>query len=211
MASSMSLNADDADSDFILTFISYGHANGPLSVPNNPKTTKLVYSVRDVPNPPRSLRKKHIGTSRRLQKEIFLSKEGTERLEEIRKEVESEMNKMIETASSAHSAEMPIAIDEIGQRNSPLNLVVGIMCEEGRHRSVAFACELQRAIGKKADWAIEVRHRDLGGPASTASDDGDDGGSSTFSKMSNGASKRTIIKKRRARAKSVIPTSEEEL
>jgi hypothetical protein len=43
-------------------------------------------------------------------------------------------------------------------------LTVGVQCEMGRHRSVAFAEELGRSIDAEGreGWLVEVRHRDLG-------------------------------------------------
>ncbi|KAL8783874.1 MAG: hypothetical protein Q9195_009251 [Heterodermia aff. obscurata] len=151
----------EPENNFILKIISYGHSNGPLVVPDNPNRVKLLYSVRDVSNPPNLLRKKYSGMSRRLQKEIFLSKQGKARMEQILECVDSQMVKMTEDYSRAPTPEIVTDADVDASKESPRELVVGIMCEEGRHRSVAFAEELGKTVTKKPRWVIEVQHRDL--------------------------------------------------
>lgn len=131
-------------------------------MPENSKRVKLLYSIRDVPNPPNLMRKKYTGMSHRLQREIFLSKQGKARVEQILTIIESQMVKMSEDYSRAPTPEMVGKADPVVVKESPTELIVGIMCEEGRHRSVAFAEELGKLVTKKPRWVIEVQHRDLG-------------------------------------------------
>ena len=37
------------------------------------------------------------------------------------------------------------------------------MCEEGKHRSVAFVEEIARKLNVGEGWGVNVEHRDLGG------------------------------------------------
>ncbi|KAL9022292.1 MAG: hypothetical protein Q9185_000534 [Variospora sp. 1 TL-2023] len=156
----------EAEHNFNLMIISYGHSSGPLLVPDNPNRVKSLYSVRDVPNPPNLLRKKHTGMSRRLQKEIILSKEGKARLTQILDNTESKMVDMMDEYSRAPTPESVTEADLYAPKESPRELIVGIMCEEGRHRSVALAEELAKLVTKlvtkKPRWTVEVQHRDLG-------------------------------------------------
>ena len=109
--------------------------------------------------------------SRRLQKEIFLSKQGKARLEQIRESIDSQMVKMTEDYSRAPTPEILTDADLDAPKESPRELVVGIMCEEGRHRSVAFAEELGKTVTKKPRWVMEVQHRDLGEVGSSEEDE----------------------------------------
>lgn len=158
---------DPQEHNFNLKIISYGHSNGPLVVPENSNRVKLLYSVRDVPNPPNLLRKKHTGMSRRLQKEVMASKEGKARFEQILETIEYKMLEMTEDYSRAPTPEIITKEDIYAPKDSPRELIVGIMCEEGRHRSVVFVEELGRRIESRPRWTIEAQHRDLGGIASS--------------------------------------------
>lgn len=164
----------EPEHNFTLQIISYGHVNGPLQIPDSANTIKLLYSVRDVPNPPNLLRKKHTGMSRRLQKEIFLSKEGKARLEQILENIEFKMLEMVEDYSRAPTPEIVSAADVYAPKDSPRDLVVGIMCEEGRHRSVAFVEELGKRIEKRNKWVYSIKHRDLGELGSSEEDEDED-------------------------------------
>ena len=208
----MSLHPDhyhgEPEHSFDLKVISYGHTNGPLVVPDNPNRVKLLYSVRDVPNPPNLLRKKHTGMSRRLQKEIFLSKQGKARLEQILENIESQMVKMTEDYSRAPTPEIVTDADLDKPKESPRELIVGVMCEEGRHRSVAFAEELGKMVTKKPRWVIEVQHRDLGEIGSSEEDEDEhkekDGSvSPTLGKRSSKVAKQKDMEKKKMLGKRI--------
>ncbi|KAI4150131.1 MAG: hypothetical protein LQ341_001170 [Variospora aurantia] len=164
----------EPEHNFNLMIISYGHSSGPLLVADNPNRVKSLYSVRDVPNPPNLLRKKHTGMSRRLQKEIILSKEGKARLTQILDNTESKMVDMMDEYSRAPTPEAVTEADLYAPKESPRELVVGIMCEEGRHRSVAVAEQLAKLVTKKPRWIVEVQHRDLVGLVESSEEDGDE-------------------------------------
>lgn len=51
--------------------------------------------------------------------------------------------------------------EEVTPLNAPKNLRVGVSCEMGRHRSVAFIEELSRRKWP-VEWAVEIVHRDVG-------------------------------------------------
>lgn len=135
-----------------LQIVSFGHSNGPLTTATG-IAEQLTFSVRDIENPPAKLRRTYTGLSPRLRKEVMANKIATARLESICTSVEAKMSELT-------------SLDE-----SHI-LVVGIMCEEGKHRSVTFAEELSRRISSSS-WDIEVQHRDLG---IFHNDDGDEGG-----------------------------------
>jgi len=133
--------------------ISYGHTNGPLTVNSSPSTAKLTFSVRDIPNPPAKLRQKHTGLSARLRQEVLANNVASERLVSIANAVDAKMHEL-EGSEDGQVAQHQVTAVE------PVQLVVGICCEEGKHRSVSFAVELARRIKRKG-WVVEVMHRDL--------------------------------------------------
>jgi RNase adaptor protein for sRNA GlmZ degradation len=123
-----------------MTLISYGHAHGPLST--LPTSHLVTFSVRDLPNPPAALRKTHTGLSKRLRKEVLSTTAALQRLDEIVEAVERRMHELD------------------GLESTGVELVVGVCCEEGRHRSVSIVEELGKRV-KVQGWNVEVRHRDL--------------------------------------------------
>ncbi|KAJ9615342.1 hypothetical protein H2200_001417 [Cladophialophora chaetospira] len=142
-----------------LSIVSYGHANGPLEPSPSEDVEQLTFSVRDIKNPPVKLRKKHTGLTSRLRKEVFAEEAARTRLDEMAEAVESKMAEMSRVNVEAKSP------DQQSSQSPPVStLFVGIMCEEGKHRSVAFAEELARKIKPWDVWAISVEHRDLGIP-----------------------------------------------
>lgn len=123
-----------------LRIISYGHSKGRLTIPAGAEL--LTFSVRDIENPPARLRRTHTGLSPRLRKEVMANKSATARLESMCTTVEAKMS-------------------DLASPDGSCILLVGIMCEEGKHRSVTFAEELSRRI-TPGSWLIDVQHRDLG-------------------------------------------------
>lgn len=144
------------DPTFKLMIVSYGHSNGPLALANLDSSEQLIFSVRDVENPPVRLRKTHTGLSARLRKEIFANQAARTKLDVIASAVESKMADMHDLHFKADPLkESPSAT------HTDTTLVVGIMCEEGKHRSVVFAEELARRIDPDLSWTISIEHRDL--------------------------------------------------
>ena len=160
-------NGSADEDDYHVNIVSYGHSNGPLVVPKEHQ--KLTFNVRDIPNPGASLRKKHTGLSARLSKELMASKEAQERLADMVKAVNARMDEIEEmeivrpepttAKKGSKGARVEHQEDVIGASGT---LVVGIVCEEGRHRSVAFAEELGHSL-KRRDWRTTIDHRDLSG------------------------------------------------
>jgi len=68
--------------------------------------------------------------------------------------------RMIEIEKSGRQARLGGQLPDTIPSSS--TFVVGIMCEEGKHRSVAFAEELAREIKVGKNWVVSVEHRDLG-------------------------------------------------
>ena len=137
-----------------LSIISFGHSNGPLKIEDNPGAEVLIFSVRNVTNPPAKLRRTHTGLSARLRKEVMADRDAAARLDEIYNGVQERIAELLGPGQDKK--------DE-----SNLHLIVGIMCEEGKHRSVTFAVELSHKLTGLKDWEVRVCHRDLGGLEST--------------------------------------------
>jgi RNase adaptor protein for sRNA GlmZ degradation len=157
--------ASDEEADFDVTIVSYGHSNGPLIVPR--EHGKLTFNVRDIPNPAAGLRRTHTGLSARLKKEVLASKEAQERLAEMVKAVNAKMDEMERERLRSPTVKSPTVKGGKVQHQEDVDLpsntlVVGILCEEGRHRSVVFAEEVAHAL-KRRDWQVQVDHRDLSG------------------------------------------------
>lgn len=171
-----------------ISLISYGHANGPIVQQQNISARyhkTLPYSIRHLPNPPRHLRAKATGLSRRLQKEFLQNDDVETFLLKVRGEIlnvvknggdqllatteeQDENENREEGSEDADLSEQPSQ-----KGTEDIDIVVTICCEEGRHRSVAFVEELARRLAelKNGDdkssqhWhlAINVLHRDIGG------------------------------------------------
>lgn len=90
--------------------------------------------------------------------------------------------------------------------DGPRELVVGIMCEEGRHRSVAFAEELKKRVIKKPGWMIDVQHCDLGdiGSSEIDEDEEEDGSaSSTLGRRSGKTAKQKDKEKKKMHGRKI--------
>jgi RNase adaptor protein for sRNA GlmZ degradation len=169
---------DSSDEDqFYVNIVSYGHSNGPLIVPR--EHHRLNFNVRDIPNPAAGLRRTHTGLSARLKKEVLATKEAQERLAEMVKKVNAKMEEVetkyvnqnyddvekpdqpeVKKYEKVYAGEFEHREDVESESSS--TLVVAVYCEEGRHRSVAFAEELGRSL-KRRDWDVTIDHRDLTG------------------------------------------------
>ncbi|RAK78888.1 uncharacterized protein BO72DRAFT_446652 [Aspergillus fijiensis CBS 313.89] len=170
-----------------ITLISYGHANGP--VVQQPLEAQhhqtLAYNIRHLPNPPRHLRVKATGLSRRLQKE-FLQNDAVEAfLVKVQREIVNAVQESCaqplcstagkevhEGAKQTHTPQIGDghSREEPGSDGTDVEIVVTICCEEGRHRSVAFVEELARRLATVEEgdgvlhrWVLSVRktHRDI--------------------------------------------------
>lgn len=169
-------DSSPTEEPYNVTIVSYGHSNGPLIVPKEHR--KLTFNVRDIPNPAVGLRKTHTGLSARLRKEVLASQEAQARLAEMTKTVLGLMAEMetegmvlrsptVASASAGGKKGLRITTGAEAEHfedilNLSNTLVVGIVCEEGRHRSVSFAEELGRSL-KRKHWEITIDHRDLSG------------------------------------------------
>ncbi|OJJ99131.1 hypothetical protein ASPACDRAFT_120263 [Aspergillus aculeatus ATCC 16872] len=171
-----------------ISLISYGHANGPVVQQPREEARHhqtLAYNIRHLPNPPRHLRVKATGLSRRLQKE-FLQNDAVEAfLVKVQRDIvitveESCAQPLCSTAQEgihegASQTDTPQTVDdhsrkEPGVDGTEVVIVVTICCEEGRHRSVAFVEELARRLATVKDgdgvlqrWVLNVgiTHRDI--------------------------------------------------
>ncbi|KAB8205764.1 hypothetical protein BDV34DRAFT_195187 [Aspergillus parasiticus] len=171
-----------------ISLFSYGHANGPIVQQYREAQyhRTLSYNIRHLPNPPRHLRVKATGLSRRLQKE-FLQSDNVEaflvKVEgEIFNVVKEGCDQLLYSTEQAEYEQGPEEVDKHSDSNAPsgeetpsesadIDIAVTICCEEGRHRSVAFVEELARRLamfkykdGFSLHWQliINVTHRDIG-------------------------------------------------
>ncbi|KAE8133668.1 hypothetical protein BDV38DRAFT_182054 [Aspergillus pseudotamarii] len=172
-----------------ISLFSYGHANGPI-VQQHTREARchktLAYNIRHLPNPPRHLRLKATGLSRRLQKE-FLQNDNVEAfLAKVQREIsdvakeecdrllystEQDENNQGSEEANARSDLNTHSSEEAAVEGADIDIVVTICCEEGRHRSVAFVEELARRLamfkhgdGSSQHWQlnINITHRDIG-------------------------------------------------
>ncbi|KAE8312870.1 hypothetical protein BDV41DRAFT_278630 [Aspergillus transmontanensis] len=171
-----------------ISLFSYGHANGPIVQQYRQAQYQrtLSYNIRHLPNPPRHLRVKATGLSRRLQKE-FLQNDNVEaflvKVEgDIFNVVKEGCDQLLYSTEQAEYKQGPEEVDKHSDSNAPsseespsgsadIDIAVTICCEEGRHRSVAFVEELTRRLamfkykdGFSLHWQliINVTHRDIG-------------------------------------------------
>ncbi|KIW22777.1 uncharacterized protein PV07_11043 [Cladophialophora immunda] len=152
------VNTGPPGPNFELVIISYGHAKGPLTLPaESGSVERLTFSVRDIKNPPARLRRTHTGLSSHLRKEVMANQAADARLNFIVEAVRTKMGEM-KLAHERGSTSTETPLPSRGQST----LVVGIMCERGKHRSVAFAEELSRKIQADNSWVVSVQHRELG-------------------------------------------------
>lgn len=160
-------NIDTLPLDNIPIIILISHAHSP---PLNP-SPNLSFDVRHLGNPPKNIRDRYDGTSKRLQDWLDSSPEFRERREVIKQEIVKGMLQRLEEVSSTedngpskdvadkaltesdHNEER----DEGEQDN--VQFRIGVFCEKGKHRSVAMVEQL-----RKLDWPgwnVEVEHRDV--------------------------------------------------
>ncbi|KAE8366243.1 hypothetical protein BDV27DRAFT_156102 [Aspergillus caelatus] len=171
-----------------ISLFSYGHANGPIVQPHSEAQyhKTLAYNIRHLPNPPRHLRAKATGLSRRLQKEFLQNNNAEEFLVKVQREISDvakegcdqllystgrDGNKQGPEEADTRSDLNAHSSEEAAAEGADIDIVVTICCEEGRHRSVAFVEELARRLAmlKHGDdssqhWqlSINVTHRDIG-------------------------------------------------
>jgi len=188
-----------------VTIVSYGHANGPLIIPKEHE--KLFFSVRDIPNPAAGLRKTHTGLSARLRKEVLASKEAQERLTDMIKAVGSKMDEMEEESIASPKAKGGSVVHQKDISASTDTLVIGIACEEGRHRSVTFAAELGHSL-KRRDWDVTIDHRDLTGYANPEPDTPTDATSPTIARPKTKKQKNQESRKRKTSQKGFLNDEE---
>ena len=154
--------------NYALQIVSFGRVNGPLRV--SAGVHHLPFSVRNIPNPPARLRKNHTGLSPRLRKEVMASTEAKARFDSMLAATEPAMDE-VERRIKPNDARSHAMV----QRDSKALLIVGITCDEGKHRSVSFAEELSKSV-KRRDWDVSVHHRDLPMTLCHESDDEEAGG-----------------------------------
>lgn len=176
-----------------ISLISYGHANGPVVQQQQQQHSEaqyrktLAYNIRHLPNPPRHLRVKATGLSRRLQKEFlqndnvetFLIKVRGEICNAVKEGCDQLLHSVEEQDENKQGAEEDDQCSMLKAHSNEqaalegaddIDIVVTICCEEGRHRSVAFVEELAQRLAVLKDedgfsqhWqpTVNVIHRDI--------------------------------------------------
>ena len=114
--------------------ISFGIRRRPLSPPPD-----LSIDLRSLPNPPKHIRTGHTGLSKPLRDWLFADELVQQRFERVRTQVQE-------------------CLDD-AKANGQTEVVVGVNCEIGKHRSVAVVEELGRL--RFDDWNVITRHRDV--------------------------------------------------
>lgn len=123
------------DNDFPTVYItSFGKRRGPLM-----PTPQLSIDLRDLPNPPKALRSAQTGLSKPIRDWIFTEAAVQERFESVCGQIKSTL--------------------DAAKENGETEVVVGVNCEIGKHRSVAFVEELGRR--KFPGWNVVTGHRDV--------------------------------------------------
>ncbi|KAL2834593.1 hypothetical protein BJY01DRAFT_83789 [Aspergillus pseudoustus] len=178
-----------------ISLLSYGHANGPVVAQQQDRKEEtryrktLAYSIRHLPNPPRHIRAKATGLSRRLQKEFLQNdavegflvmvegqilttvQEGCDQLllDSAGQDENGQGGEKVDMQANvgAHTGESEDALED----SADIDIMVTICCEEGRHRSVAFVEELARRVAtfkgrdglpQGCQLDIHRSHRDIG-------------------------------------------------
>lgn len=124
------------------------------------------YDLRTVPNPPREIRKKHTGVSRRLCEQLLEQPRFRATLEQAEADIRTETARRASLGSIDSEGEQRKQggggddDDDDANGSPPAVLRVGSMCGSGHHRSVAFAELLARKEWPE-DWKVELSHRDL--------------------------------------------------
>jgi RNase adaptor protein for sRNA GlmZ degradation len=117
----------------IVHIISFGHRRGPLSPPSD-----LSIDLRSLPCPPKSIRGGRTGVSKTLRDWLFTNETVQERFQVAR----GRIHRRLDQAEAEGRTEV----------------VVGVNCELGKHRSVAFVEELGRV--RFRGWNVVIGHRD---------------------------------------------------
>jgi RNase adaptor protein for sRNA GlmZ degradation len=117
-----------------LRIVSWGHRRGPLL-----PAPLISIDLRRLPNPPKQARDKHNGTSKVLREWLFSNDVVRRRFEDACLEIRQKLSEAI----------------EVGNRTA----TVGVNCELGKHRSVAFVEEMGRM--EWDGWEVTIEHRDV--------------------------------------------------
>jgi RNase adaptor protein for sRNA GlmZ degradation len=118
----------------ILRITSWGHRRGPLL-----PAPHISIDLRKLANPPRQVRGKHNGTSKMLKEWLFSNEEVRQRFDDVCSDIRMKLSEAAAVGCSV--------------------VTVGVNCELGRHRSVAFVEEMGRI--KWDGWDVAIEHRDV--------------------------------------------------
>jgi len=114
--------------------VSFGIHFGRLGPPPD-----LSIDLRSLPNPPKNIRTGHTGLSKPLRDWIFADPLVQQRFQHVRIQIRECLND--------------------AQANGKTQVVVGVNCQIGKHRSVAVVEELGR--WRFDGWNVITRHRDV--------------------------------------------------
>ncbi|KAF9528495.1 hypothetical protein CPB83DRAFT_854246 [Crepidotus variabilis] len=114
--------------------ISFGHRRGPL-IPE----PHLSIDLRNLPNPPKAIRNGQTGLTKPIRDWVFNDAAVQTRFQSVCRQVQECLN--------------------TAQENEETEVIIGVNCEIGKHRSVAFTEELGRV--KFESWNVIIEHRDV--------------------------------------------------
>lgn len=117
-----------------VSIISFGIRNGPLNPPPD-----LSIDLRSLPNPPKNTRTGHTGLSSSLREWLFSDAVIRQRFQHVCRQIQE-------------------CLDD-AKAYGKTQVVVGVNCQIGRHRSVAVVEELGRL--RFDGWNVIIGHRDV--------------------------------------------------
>lgn len=149
-----------------LRLIFTSHAHSPPLIP----APDLKLDLRSFPSPDKQARKAGDGRNTSLQEWLVRVREGVYvgLLDQTQGEVERKGRELVSADrgeenmdANMHRYQLQLVIKEESSRGQEESVLrVGVCCEHGRHRSVAFVEQLSRRKWAQ-DWTVQVVHRDV--------------------------------------------------
>ncbi|KAF8996935.1 hypothetical protein BDQ17DRAFT_1310107 [Cyathus striatus] len=143
-----------------LLITSFAHRRGPLQ-----PTPTLLIDLRTLPNPPKDLRSTQTGLSKSLRGWLSQNSEFKKRFEDACSKIEGVLKEREDTLLKKEKEREAKGRkgnneDDGEEEEDEMQVSIGVRCEMGRHRSVAFVEELSRHAWP-AGWKVIVHHRDV--------------------------------------------------
>ncbi|KAJ3120305.1 hypothetical protein HK098_004697 [Nowakowskiella sp. JEL0407] len=145
--------------------VSFGFHNGPLSPSHH---ADVIESVRNFPNPSKSLRDSGAtGLSKKLRDDNFKNPSAEKLYPELLQRLESyvlaQITSIVPETKNENVDEELLEIDKLEVEETLTNqIVIGIGCHKGLHRSVSVVERLAVDFRDKfKGWRVTVEHRDV--------------------------------------------------